>query len=78
MLFRSHPQRNDALNRTTFRLFQLVAGGELSEDEVVTRLIAACEQNGLVGDDGLRSVLATIHSGANAGMKFPRSRAGAA
>ena len=59
-------KRNDALNRTTFRLFQLVAGGELSEDEVVTGLIAACEQNGLVGDDGLRSVLATIRSGRKA------------
>ena len=40
--------------------FQLVAGGELDGDQVSDRLIEASHRNGLVKDDGLRSVLATI------------------
>ena len=70
--------RNHALNRCSFRLFQLVAGGELDRAIVVDRLIDASHRNGLVKDDGLRSVMATIRSGAGAGLKFPRSRSGAA
>jgi len=68
--------RNCALNLAAFRLFQLVAGGELDDDEVVDRLIDASHRNGLVKDDGLRSVFATIRS-ARAGLKFPRSRGAA-
>jgi hypothetical protein len=70
--------RNHALNRTAFRLFQLVAGGELGNAEVIHGLIAACHRNGLIGDDGERSVRATIRSAANAGLKLPRSRRGTA
>jgi Bifunctional DNA primase/polymerase, N-terminal len=70
--------RNHALNRTAFRLFQLVAGGELGSAEVIHGLIDACDRNGLIGDDGERSVRATIRSAANAGLKFPRSRRGTA
>ncbi len=70
--------RNHALNRTAFRLFQLVAGGELGNAEVLHGLIGACHRNGLIGDDGERSVRATIRSAANAGLKFPRSRRGTA
>jgi hypothetical protein len=66
--------RNHALNRCSFRLFQLVAGGELDWAHVVDRLIDASHRNGLVKDDGLRSVKATINSGMGAGLKFPRSR----
>ena len=69
--------RNNALNRAAFALFQLVAGGELERDEVIEHLIDACHRNGLVQDDGLPSVLATIHSGARAGMQHPRSRGAA-
>jgi hypothetical protein len=69
--------RNAALNRTTFKLFQLVAGGELDRDQVIDRLIEACHSNGLVADDGLKSVTATIASGMNAGIRYPRSRSGA-
>jgi hypothetical protein len=60
------------------RLFQLVAGGELSNAEVFNGLIDACHRNGLMGDDGERSVRATIRSAATAGLKFPRSRRGMA
>jgi putative DNA primase/helicase len=70
--------RNHALNRCAFNLFQLVAGGELERDQVIDRLIDACHRNGLIRDDGLRSVMATIRSGMAAGLQHPRSRSGAA
>ena len=70
--------RNHVLNRTAFRLFQLVAGGELGSAEVFHGLMDACHRNGLIADDGERSVRATIRSAANAGLKFPRSRRGTA
>jgi hypothetical protein len=68
--------RNRALNLITFRLFQLVAGGELPEVGVVDRLIAACHANGLIEDDGLATVNKTIASARAAGLKNPRSRNG--
>ena len=70
--------RNAALNRASFRLHQLVAGGELDHHDVVERLITACHRNGLVKEDGIAAVKATINSGASAGMRYPRSRSGAA
>ncbi len=66
--------RNHVLNRVAFRLFQLVSGGELDHAEVIRRLIEACNHNGLINDDGERSVRATIRSAATAGLRFPRSR----
>jgi putative DNA primase/helicase len=66
--------RNHALNRANFSLHQLVAGGELDGAEVERRLIEACGANGLIADDGMRSVLATIESGRRAGLQHPRSR----
>jgi hypothetical protein len=65
--------RNNALNRAAFSLFQLVAGGELSEFEVVAALQQACLANGLAADDGWQSVHATIRSGRGAGLQCPRS-----
>jgi hypothetical protein len=71
--------RNNALNRAAFRLAQLVGGGELLDrDHVIDGLIGACHRNRLIETDGLRSVMATIASGMAAGLKFPRSRSGAA
>jgi hypothetical protein len=66
--------RNHALNRCAFRLFQLVAGGELNASTVEQRLLAACEANGLLQDDGERAVRKTIASGAGAGWQYPRNR----
>jgi len=66
--------RNHALNRTSFRLFQLVGGGELDRNLVIDRLIDASRRNGLVNDDGLRSVMGTINSGMRAGLQNPRAR----
>jgi hypothetical protein len=71
-------QRNAALNLASFRLHQLVAGGELDERDVEDQLIEACEKNGLVADDGLHSVERTIASGRAAGLQHPRSRNGGA
>jgi putative DNA primase/helicase len=67
-------RRNAALNRASFSLHQLVAGGELNGGEVLRQLVVAATINGLVGDDGLPSVLATIESGQRAGLQHPRSR----
>jgi hypothetical protein len=68
--------RNNALNRASFALHQLVAGGELEAYEVERRLLEAAEANGLMGDphDGHRKVLATIESGRRAGLQSPRNR----
>jgi hypothetical protein len=70
--------RNAALNRAPFRLHQLVGGGELNGAEVRQRLIEAATANGLMAEDGPRSVQATIASGARAGLLHPRNRRGAA
>jgi hypothetical protein len=67
--------RNHALNRASFSLHQLVAGGELDAAEVRRRLVDACHANGLMQDDGPRQVHMTIWSGARAGLQHPRSRA---
>jgi hypothetical protein len=64
--------RNHALNRGAFSLFQIVAGGGLSEQEVCTRLFAAAEANGSVADDGAAQAWATIRSAA--GKAQPRYR----
>jgi hypothetical protein len=66
--------RNAALNRASFSLHQLVAGGELDASEVLQQLVEAATANGLVHDDGLPSVKATIESGMRAGLQHPRSR----
>ena len=63
--------RNCALNTAAFRLAQLVAGGELDRNQVYAGLIDACHRNGLVHDDGLQAVQATIRSGGRAGMRHP-------
>src|SRR5262249_30546535 len=60
--------RNAALIRAAFCLFQLVAGGEITEEEVVAGLISACERNGLLQDDGAQRCHATIKSAAKAGI----------
>jgi len=66
--------RNNRLNRASFCLHQLVAGGELEANEVECCLLDAAIANGLVADDGLEQCLATIRSGARAGIRHPRSR----
>jgi hypothetical protein len=66
--------RNCALNRASFSLHQLVAGGELDSPSALHGLLGAAERNGLLADDGPRQVMATIQSGARAGLAHPRRR----
>jgi hypothetical protein len=65
---------NAALNVAAFNLGQIVAGGELTEQEVIAALIAGAEACGLIVEYGEPSVFKTINSGLHAGMKFPRAR----
>ena len=66
--------RNNTLNSAAFSLFQLVAGGELDEQEVRRRLFEAAEACGLVADDGAQAAWDTIDSGARGGRAQPRTR----
>jgi hypothetical protein len=70
--------RNHALNRASFSLHQLVAGGELDAAQVERRLLDAATANGLMADrhDGPARVRRTIESGARAGLQCPRTRPG--
>lgn len=64
--------RNDALNTAAVKLFSLAGAGAISEGIVHAALEDAARQNGLIKDDGLASVRATIASGATAGLAKPR------
>ena len=68
--------RNHALNKASFCLHQLVAGGELDGAEVERRLLDAATANGLMADpnDGPAKTRRTIESGARAGLQKPRRR----
>jgi len=65
---------NAALNVAAFNLGQIIAGGELTEQEVIEALIAGAEACGLIVEYGEPSVIATINSGLKAGIKYPRQR----
>jgi hypothetical protein len=65
--------RNHALNNSAFSLGQLVGAGRLTEHEVWAALKTACHTNGLIADDGERSVEQTITSGLTAGIHQPRN-----
>lgn len=64
--------RNAQLNTVACKLGSLVAAGELIEKTVESNLIQACHRNGLIKEDGINGVLATIESGMRKGMKSPR------
>jgi len=61
-------RRNDGLNKAGFRLFQLVAGGVLTEAEVTARLTEVALHVGLTE----RETAATLASARQAGMQQPR------
>ena len=63
--------RNNALNRAAFNIGTLVPDthDSLAEDT----LLAAAEKSGLLADDGLQAVCATIRSGRSAGSFHPRN-----
>jgi hypothetical protein len=62
-------ERNDALNRSTFAMAQLVAGGELREADAREQLVEAGLELGLEE----REVEMTVESAFGAGLQEPRS-----
>jgi hypothetical protein len=64
--------RNHTLNRAAFALGTLAGAGVLDAGEVADELVAAADRVGLVAEDGIRAVQATVRSGLAAGMSQPR------
>lgn len=64
--------RNNVLNAKAYSLGRLVAGTELTEDEVRRVLTDACKANGYLADEGEHAVEATISSGLEAGAENPK------
>jgi hypothetical protein len=64
--------RNATLNRAAFKLGQLVGGGQLSRADVERELTTAAAL--LIHDDGESTVIRTIRSGIEAGLKQPRGQ----
>lgn len=66
--------RNGSLNDASYRAGQFYAAGELDEAGVAGArgmLLLACEENGLVRDDGPDAFEATFRSGFEAGQRNP-------
>lgn len=61
--------RNHALNRAAFNLGQLIAAGQLTEDQVAAELTAAAVSAGLE----VTEATCTIASGLRAGQRHPRT-----
>jgi hypothetical protein len=61
--------RNHALNRAAFSLGQLIAAGQLTEDQVTEQLASAALEAGLDQAEAAR----TIASGLRAGQRHPRT-----
>lgn len=55
--------RNDAAFRLVCRVGRWVHSGIIARDQLIADVLAVCEANGLVRDDGRKAVLATIASG---------------
>jgi putative DNA primase/helicase len=64
--------RNQALNIAAVRLAELCAAGVLDQGLAQQKLEEAAAQNGLVKEDGMRSVRNTIRSGFRKGLQQPR------
>jgi hypothetical protein len=65
--------RNTAVYSKALRCGNYIAGAGLNEAVVIDVLLDASRQNGLVQDDGERSVLASINSGLKNGKARPRA-----
>jgi hypothetical protein len=64
--------RNEQLNRSAFKLSQIIDGGGLSESEVIDALMHVADAIGLVKDDGSKACNDTIKSGLKTGKAKPR------
>lgn len=65
--------RNLRLFQVSARLGELVGGNLLSQDAAQQALERAATENGLVGEDGMRAVRATIRSGLTKGLANPQT-----
>jgi hypothetical protein len=65
-------QRNSQLNTSSLKLGHYVGSGVIDEKKVIDEMMAACESNGLLADDGRETCLATIDSGLSAGKAQPK------
>jgi hypothetical protein len=68
-------QRNNALNNEALGLGHLAHLGAFQESEVLSAFMAACTENGLLADSGIKAVHATFWSGWNKGLTEPRELA---
>jgi hypothetical protein len=65
-------QRNIALNNEALGLGHLAYLGVFQANEVLSIFMAACTENGLLADSGIKAVHATFWSGWNKGLSEPR------
>lgn len=65
--------RNHVLNAETYSLARLAAATGYPVDRITEAMVTACTSNGLVADDGIRSIRATIKSAIRGGMGKPRA-----
>jgi AAA domain len=65
--------RNTAVYNAALKIGNFIAGAGLNEARATAMLLDACNHNGLIKDDGERSVAATIHSGIRNGKTRPRA-----
>jgi hypothetical protein len=67
----SNSGRNKSVFRLVCRVGRWAHHGIISRDRLTADVLAACEANGLVRDDGHRAVLATIASGLTRSVNDP-------
>jgi hypothetical protein len=65
--------RNTAVYTAALKIGSFIVGAGLDQARATAMLLDACNHNGLIKDDGERSVLATIHSGIRNGKARPRA-----
>lgn len=63
--------RNNTLNGIAFRMGRLIGAGWIGPERVEQELFVACQDNGLIRDDGMASVRKTLASGLRAGIADP-------
>jgi hypothetical protein len=63
--------RNARLNKLGYKLGGLIARGWVARNKVEFWLLRACEECGLIADDGVEQCRATLASGIDAGMRWP-------
>ena len=63
--------RNNTLNAVAYRLGRMVVRGWIEKAVVEQALWQACDQNGLIAEDGPNAVRASLGSGLKAGLENP-------